>query len=106
MGSALVPFSARQGATKSITVTAVEATQVFPAPVTSELLLTNVGTATVFVRIQATSDATAASAAADMPIAAGATMCYRHGFSESFTVRAIAAGAGSTLYITPGSATS
>jgi hypothetical protein len=96
------PFSAHYGATSALTITAAQSTVVFtPQSANPQILLTNVGTAVIFVRIQPTSDTTAASAT-DVPILPNTKLVLTRGTGEAFTLRATAAGAGSTLYVTPG----
>ena len=60
-------------------------------------LLTNVGTVTIFWK----SGTGGASITADTPLAAGQSMVVSLPFSET-VISVIAAGTGSTLYVTPG----
>lgn len=96
------PFSPHYGVTQALTITTGQSTIVYAAGTGSfQLALTNSGTAVVFVRVQPTSDTTAASAA-DMPILPNTQIIITRLLGESVTLRATAAGAGSTLYVTPG----
>lgn len=96
------PFSPANGATRSITVSAASQALAFPAGLDSpQLLLTNVGTLTTFVRLSPTTDTTAATTA-DMPIAPNASRVVTRATGDAMTLRAIGSGAGSILYVTPG----
>lgn len=96
------PFSPHYGATQALTITAAQSTAVFtPQALSPQVLLTNVGTAVVFVRIQPTADAVDASAA-DTPVLPNSKLVLTRATGESVTLRATAAGAGSVLYVTPG----
>lgn len=96
------PFAPHYGATQALTITAAQSTIVYPAGSNSfQLALTNVGSAVVFVRVQPTSDTTAATAA-DMPVLPNAQVIITKATGDPVTLRATAAGAGSTLYVTPG----
>lgn len=90
-------FSPIPQASETQAVTGTAATVTFTAGAQA-LLLTNVGTVTVFWRF----GSTAATVAADTPLAAGDRMIVS--VAPSVTqLSVIAGGAGSTLYVTPGS---
>jgi hypothetical protein len=99
-------FAPHYGRTVAMTCTATETTVAFPNAQgggSSSILLTNIGTQTVFFRASVSSDATAATAG-DVPIPAGGSRVLYFGYRDApFTFHAIApAGAGSILYVTPG----
>lgn len=106
-------FLPQIGATQSIVVTGTSGSisllnvagtgQTMP-----DLLLTNVGTQTVFVRVivypYPTAAPTVEATTADMPIIANSQLIIRKGVLQG-VLAAIASGAGSTLYVTPGQTT-
>ena len=100
------PFSAQPGATKSIAVGTADSFVTFPNSVNDgrpkNVVMLVVGAQTVFVRISDATDLTIASVTADTPIPNAFRYSFTVGFQGPFTVHAIAAAAGSTLYITPG----
>lgn len=92
-------FEPLSGGTQSLAVTGsdqlVTLTQVIP-PEGCAAMLTNIGTQTVFVRL----DATTVTAANGMPVLANSQVTF--GVNFGATPRAIAAATGSTIYLTLG----
>ena len=93
------PFQPQYGATQTLAVTATSQAVTYPAG-NKTLVISNVGTQTVWVRSTPTGD-TSAATTADMPILAG----QQRGLTVNMDytrLAAIAAATGSTIYVTPG----
>ena len=108
MASIMQPFNPIDGQNITIAVTAADATATFSnitpgSPNGTQFLLTNVGTATVFWRVNRPGDTTVASAA-DTPILSGDRYVISTGAvsGEVLTFHAISPGGTATLYVTPG----
>lgn len=99
------PFTPHYGQTQAVATAAGAVNATVPAGA-NQLLLTNVGTVLAFVRVKPNGSSADASAA-DMPLPAGAQrIISKHGDIDAAygqtVVSVFAAGAGSTVYITPG----
>jgi len=103
--SALQPFNPAYGSTVALVGGAGEITSAFAAPVSggypAQLLLTNEGTVTCYVRIARTGDTTAASVA-DLAVLANTQVVITLSLFEAFTVRLAAGATGSTLRVMQG----
>jgi len=103
--SALQPFNPAYGSTVALVGAAGEVTSAFATPQPGgypmQLLLTNEGTVTCYVRINRAGDTTAASVA-DLPVLANTQAVVTVALNEAFTVRLAAGATGSTLRVTQG----
>lgn len=101
--SALQPFNPVYGNTKALVGAAGEVVQAYTGSTNPpQLLLSNVGTVTCFVRVSDSTDATAASAN-DLPVLASTQVVVTANRFSAFNVRLAAGATGSTLYVTQGS---